>query len=527
MSLPAAFRCIYPPSSHSASCCCFRRFQPLIPSSSFHRTNKFRRLGARRKFEVGCRHGETEIDPEKNDDKDRESRDDGEGTRSSDPVMQNNSQEIGEVASPEIHDSNKNSIVDSNESGILIQDGLQDVDSLEVASGSPLPGLKLQQFDESLRIPKGTIEVLRDQVFGFDSFFVTAQEPYEGGVLFKGNLRGKAAKSYEKITNRMEDKFGDQYKLFLLINPEDDKPVAVVVPRKTLQPETTAVPEWFAAGAFGLVTIFTLLLRNVPALQSNLLSTFDNLDLLKDGLPGAFVTALILGVHELAHYIVAKGSGVKLGVPYFVPSWQIGSFGSITRIVNIVPKREDLLKVAVAGPLAGFTLGFLLLLLGFILPPSNGIGLVVDASVFHESFLAGGIAKLLLGDVLKEGTPISVNPLVIWAWAGLLINAINSIPAGELDGGRISFAIWGRKASARLSAASIVLLGISSLFDDVAFYWVVLIFFLQRGPIAPLSEEITDPDNKYVALGVTVLLVGLLVCFPYPFMFTNDSITTF
>jgi membrane-associated protease RseP (regulator of RpoE activity) len=55
------------------------------------------------------------------------------------------------------------------------------------------------------------------------------------------------------------------------------------------------------------------------------------------------------------------------------------------------------------------------------------------------------IAKLLLGNVLKEGTPISLNPLVIWAWAGLLINAINSIPAGQLDGGRISFAIWGRK----------------------------------------------------------------------------------
>lgn len=59
--------------------------------------------------------------------------------------------------------------------------------------------------------------------------------------------------------------------------------------------------------------------------------------------------------------------------------------------------------------------------------------------------LASFIAKLLLGNLLKEGTPISVNPLVIWAWAGLLINAINSIPAGELDGGRISFAIWGRK----------------------------------------------------------------------------------
>ncbi|CAI8613569.1 unnamed protein product [Vicia faba] len=82
---------------------------------------------------------------------------------------------------------------------------------------------------------------------------------------------------------------------------------------------------------------------------------------------------------------------------------------------------------------------------GFVIPLSDGIGVVVDASVFHESFLASGIAKLLLGNVLKEGTPISVNPLVIWAWAGLLINAINSIPAGELDGGRISFALWGRK----------------------------------------------------------------------------------
>lgn len=81
--------------------------------------------------------------------------------------------------------------------------------------------------------------------------------------------------------------------------------MAVVVPRTTLQPETTgtylfpsklcimvfflclkivilmvvlmlfliflAVPEWFAAGSFGLVTLFTLLLRNVPDLQSNLL----------------------------------------------------------------------------------------------------------------------------------------------------------------------------------------------------------------------------------------------------------------
>ncbi|CAI8586285.1 unnamed protein product [Vicia faba] len=407
------------------------------------------------------------------------------------------------------------------------QNDTQNMDNIEVVSGSPLPGVKPQQLDNVIKIPKETIEIFKNQVFGFDTFFVTSQDPYEGGVLFKGNLRGQASKSYDKISKRLQDKFGDEYRLFLLVNPEDDKPVAVVVPRTTLQPETTAVPEWFAAGSFGLVTLFTLLLRNVPDLQSNLLSTYDNLNLLKDGLPGALVTALVLGVHELGHFLVAQNTGVKLGIPYFIPSWQIGSFGSITRIRSIVSNREDLLKIAAAGPIAGFTLGLVLLLIGFVIPPSDGIGVVVDASVFHESFLAGGIAKLLLGNVLKEGTPISVNPLVIWAWAGLLINAINSIPAGELDGGRISFALWGRKASIRFTGFSIVLLGLSSLLNDVAFYWVVVIFFLQRGPIAPLSDEISEPDDKYVALGVTVLLLGLLVCLPYPFPFIDETLTTF
>ncbi|XP_058207232.1 probable zinc metalloprotease EGY2, chloroplastic isoform X3 [Rhododendron vialii] len=504
MNLPASFRGNFIPlSSHShfgSTSCCDLRFFPFVPSPVVTSGRKWSNLRPNKRLEfhgkrdVFCRVADTDTEPERNNDEEKGAHEDEETKALAEPVTP-----------------------------VIDQDG----DNVEVASGSPLPGVKPQQFDESMRIPKETIDIFRDQVFGFDTFFVTSQEPYEGGLLFKGNLRGQAARSYEKITKRLEDKFGDLYKLFLLINPEDDKPIAVVVPRRTLQPETAAVPEWFAAGAFGLVTVFTLLLRNVPALQSNVLSTFNNLDLLKDGLPGALVIALILSVHEIGQILVAKDAGVKLGVPFFVPSWQIGCFGAITRVLNIVPKREDLLKVAAAGPLAGFSLGLVLLLLGFFLPPSDGLGVVVDASVFHESLLVGSIAKLLLGDVLKEGTPLSINPLVIWAWAGLLINAINSIPAGELDGGRISFAIWGRKASSRLTAVSIVLLGLSSLINDVAFYFVVLIFFLQRGPIAPLSEEITDPDNSYIALGVSVLLFGLLVYLPYPFPFSSDAIVSF
>ncbi|XP_047270732.1 probable zinc metalloprotease EGY2, chloroplastic isoform X4 [Capsicum annuum] len=467
MDLPAV--CRVPP-------CCYNRRQPLFSSPSItpqkHMTAHFIRFVLRNKGSVVCRLSETETEPDKNDDKS-----------------------------------------DKEADGLNLNDPVADK-SLELNS----------QAHQDKDQPLGMLE--NTSLENNNGAQVNEQSGVEGGVLFKGNLRGQAAKTYEKVSKRMQEKLGDDYKLFLLINPEDDKPVVVVVPRMTLQPEATAVPEWFAAGAFGLITVFTLLLRNVPALQSNLLSVFDNLDLLKNGLPGALITAFLLVVHEVSHRFVATEVGIKLGIPYFVPSWQIGSFGAITRILNVVPKREDLLKVAAAGPLAGFSVGLILLLSGFILPPTDGIGIIIDPSVFHESFLAGGIAKLLLGDVLKEGTPISVNPLVIWAWAGLLINSFNSIPAGELDGGRVAFAMWGRKASARLSALSIGLLGISSLLNDVAFYWVVLIFFLQRGPIAPLSEEISDPDNKYMALGVVVLLLGLLVCLPYPFPFSNEAATT-
>ncbi|KAF3795595.1 putative zinc metalloprotease [Nymphaea thermarum] len=473
---------------------------------------------------------ETEMRPESNDDEnEKESFPVGGSPASLEPIQQADATDFQSSTNPNNSQSQEKAMLDiSNTSDKDAGDsnapvGTQGNDEVEeLASGSPLPGVK--QLGEPIRIPKASIDILRDQVFGFDTFFVTSQEPYEGGVLFKGNLRGQASTSYEKLTKKMQDKFGDQFKLFLLTNPEDDKPIAVVVPRQTLQPEANAVPEWFAASAFGLVTIFTLLLRNVPALQSNLLSTFDNLELLKDGLPGALVTIGLLGVHEVSHILTAKSMGAKLGVPYFVPSWQIGSFGAITRILSIIRNRQDLLKLAAAGPLAGFSLGLIFLLLGFILPPADGLGIVVDPSVFHESLLVGGLAKLLLGDVVKEGTPLSINPLVLWAWSGLLINAINSIPAGELDGGRISFALWGRKAWARITGASIALLGVSSLFNDVAFYWVALIFFLQRGPISPLSEEITHPDNKSVALGISILFLGLLICLPYPFPFAPQDI---
>ncbi|XVF24068.1 hypothetical protein REPUB_Repub13aG0095000 [Reevesia pubescens] len=144
-------------------------------------------------------------------------------------------------------------------------------DDVEVTSGSPLPGVKPLQLDESMRIQKETIGILKDQVFAFDTFFVTSQEPYEVSYFDSSRVeccsketRGQAARSYEKISTRMQNKFGDEYRLFLLINPEDDKPVAVVVPKTTLQPETT--------GSLAMLLCYQSLLLSytkIPVIETN------------------------------------------------------------------------------------------------------------------------------------------------------------------------------------------------------------------------------------------------------------------
>ncbi|KAM7273330.1 hypothetical protein ACFE04_027994 [Oxalis oulophora] len=46
------------------------------------------------------------------------------------------------------------------------------------------------KLDESMRISKETITILKDQVFGFDTFFVTSHEPYETNGVVRLPVKG-------------------------------------------------------------------------------------------------------------------------------------------------------------------------------------------------------------------------------------------------------------------------------------------------------------------------------------------------
>ncbi|MFP3325708.1 hypothetical protein R0K05_21870, partial [Planococcus sp. SIMBA_160] len=64
---------------------------------------------------------------------------------------------------------------------------------------------------------------------------------------------------------------------------------------------------------------------------------FTNWERLQEAVPFAVGLAIILGAHEAGHRIIAQRYGVRLSLPFFIPSLQIGSFGGITRIESLLP----------------------------------------------------------------------------------------------------------------------------------------------------------------------------------------------
>jgi membrane-associated protease RseP (regulator of RpoE activity) len=349
------------------------------------------------------------------------------------------------------------------------------------------------------------------EIFGIDTFFATETIPYQQGAIFKGNLRGEAAKVHHRLAEKLHAKVGEKYRLFLVPDPED-RPVVVVLPSSN-DPQPATTGQKILAGVMFVATIATSLEAMGVLLGFDF---YAHTERIREVLPFSLGIWLVLIAHEVGHQVLAQRNNVKIGLPFFLPTGQIGSFGSITRFESLLPDRSTLFDISIAGPATGGVISLVMLVVGLLLSKA-GSGLELPSQFFQASILVGTLAKIVLGDAVHQSL-ISIHPLVIIGWLGLVINALNLMPAGQLDGGRIVQAIYGRKTAQRTTLVTLVILGFVAFFNPanlVILYWLVLVGFLQRALERPSLDEITEPNDARAALGLLALFLMAATVIPF------------
>ena len=299
--------------------------------------------------------------------------------------------------------------------------------------------------------------------------------------------------------------------------------------------ERKSSPAWH--GALFLLTLFSMMAAGAMQQGVNPFHGFERLVHLVEGVPFAATLLGILTVHEFGHYFAARHWGVKASLPYFIPLPYIsflGTLGAVIRIRSAIPHKRALLDIGASGPVAGFIVALAACVVG--LPQSR----IVDPGYFRELPFAGAESVIELGAPLifkalsallmppvRDGGIVLLSPIAFAGWVGLFITAFNLFPVGQLDGGHIIYALFGRGHRYVGRAAFGVLLGLGgygilTMFWDLPSGWVgwlFLAFFLGMfGKDHPPPFYPNIPlDRRRRRVGILCLLL-FAVCFtPVPF----------
>ena len=234
------------------------------------------------------------------------------------------------------------------------------------------------------------------------------------------------------------------------------------------------------------------------------------------GVPFSASLLLILGFHELGHYLTARAYGVQVSLPYFVPLPlpPMGTMGAIIRMRSPIPNRKILLDIGIAGPLAGLVLAVPVLAIGLMLSPVKPqSGLVLQ----EGNSLAYLILKWLVKGPIPEGHDVFLHPMALAGWLGFFVTALNLMPLSQLDGGHIAYAALGRGHGkvVWLFLGVLVMLYFITRWEGWL-VWVALAAGLGLRHPPPLDDlTLLDAPRRLLAVIALVLLVVLITPLPF------------
>jgi len=416
------------------------------------------------------------------------------------------------------------------------------------------------------KIPREDMRRIREAAFDNATFYVTDMYTVEdseqpelfelygtGGWIVRGNLREDKGKVFARLKAAVSDLHGDRLVALMIPDPvapegpsegpSEERPAFVVAPRDMVQPPQPG--GWQAVVAVVLVLLtaashFQLgVVANVTSLPPEALQALANPEafnpeapipgMTDDDIVRYVVAALPVAVgafganmtHELGHRLAAAVRGVDLGASFYLPNSQLGTFGAITPIKSIVKSLDDLWDVAFAGPLAGGLASLALFLFGLGATLAAGgdadaaAGLIpVPTPLFQGSVLLGSVCHLALGDAAFNGTTVPLHPMTIAGWCGLVTTALNLLPVGCLDGGRMAQSALGRNGLNLTSFFTYTGLALGVIGSSLALPFGLAVILLQRAPERLIQDQVTLASDSKRAVTAAAILFALLTLVP-------------
>jgi len=261
------------------------------------------------------------------------------------------------------------------------------------------------------------------------------------------------------------------------------------------------------------------------------------------GWPFALAMLGILLAHEFGHYLVSRYHKTPATLPYFIPFpfSPLGTMGAAILMKGIPKNKRILFDIGVAGPLAGMLIAIPVLFLGLSLSTLDTIELSQNSFIEGNSLIYLFAKYATFGKFLPEpttfgdlppflywlryfftgqpspigGTDVFIHPVAFAGWAGLLVTAMNLVPAGTLDGGHVVYSLFGEKARRAFPYLIGVLL-LLGVFWSGWWLWAFLLFWLGRVNAETL-DQITPLDYSRRVVAIFVIVLFLLVFTPVPF----------
>ncbi len=238
-------------------------------------------------------------------------------------------------------------------------------------------------------------------------------------------------------------------------------------------------------------------------------------DLLK-GLPFSLSLMLILGLHEMGHYLASKRYGIKATLPYFlpVPHPLIGTMGAFIKVKSPITHKDALMEIGSMGPIVGFFVALPVSIIGISLSKIVPVSSTAGHLKLGTPLVFNILTHIVHGTVGK-GYDIMLHPVAFAGWIGMFVTSLNLLPVGQLDGGHVSFALFGEFHRVISRIVFMVLLVLGFFWPGWWFWNFMLLLLGLYHP--PILNHVAPLSSKGKFLGFLSIFIFFITFIPIPF----------